>query len=228
VSFKTPEQKFKTTVNELYSDKIIAYKKTEDYKKDSTYFYQLYNDMLKNVLTSQKYAEKLNESWEKINVKPPSAFKYYFLARKFRRNGDINNSKFYSDTCIALYPKFAPIYFNLAASDSEKLDFRLENLSKAIELDRDKSRYLFFRSSMYYENNENESAYNDIRKYNEIEINKSNYQSNLFEISILLDLNMRDNGCEKYIKLKKQFEKEFEITKVENPSVVSMIEKICK
>jgi tetratricopeptide (TPR) repeat protein len=226
VTYKTPEQKFKIAVNALYKDKIIAYKKTADYKKDSIYFYQLYNDVLKNALASQKHGEKLDERWENLNIVPPSAFKYYFLARKFRRNGDINNSKIYSDTCIALYPKFASLYFNLSAFDSDKWDVRLENLNKAIELDKDKTKYLFQRSCLFYENNDFQKAYDDIRKFNVA--NKNNFNSNLFEISILIDLNMRDNACEKYLKLKNQFVKEFEIYKIENPSVISMIEKKCK
>lgn len=226
ITYKSPEQKFKLAVNELYKDKIIAYKKTKDYEKDSIYFYQLYDDVLKNALVSQKYVENLDERWDNINITPPSPFKYYFLARKYRRNGDMNNSKKYSDTCMALYPKFAPLYFNLSSFDNDKWDVRLGNINKAIELDQDKTRYLFQRSLLYYENNDLTKAYVDIRKYNAE--NKKNFnQSLLFEISILIDLKMKDDACKKYLILKNQFVKEFEILKIENSSVISMIEKIC-
>lgn len=224
VTYKTPEQKFKIAVNELYKDKIIAYKKTEDYKKDSIYFYQLYDDVLKNALGSLKYGKKLDERWEKVNIKPPSAFKYYFLARKFRRNGDMNNSKIYSDTCIALYPKFAPIYFNLSAFDSDKFDVKLENLNKAIELDKDKTRYLFNRSNLYYTNNDVQKALDDISKFN-FE-NQNNFYSRLTEISYIFSLNLNEMACEKYVLLKKQFR--VELTNFESPSTILMIEKTCK
>ena len=224
VTYKTPEQKFKIAVNELYKDKIIAYKKTEDYKKDSIYFYQLYDDVLKNALGSLKYGKKLDERWEKVNIKPPSAFKYYFLARKFRRNGDMNNSKIYSDTCIALYTKFAPIYFNLSAFDSDKFDVKLENLNKAIELDKDKIRYLFNRSNLYYTNNDVQKALDDISKFN-FE-NQNNFYSRLTEISYIFSLNLYEMACEKYVLLKKQFR--VELTNFESPSTILMIEKTCK
>ena len=63
---------------------------------------------------------------------------------------------------------------------------------------------------------------------NRVRDNKNNFESNFFEVAILIDLNMKDDACKKYLILKNQFIKELENKKNENPSVISMIEKTCK
>ena len=228
-TYKTPEEKFNLVVNELYRDKILEYKKTKQYINDSLMFYSAYDDLLKGALNytdENLKIDDVNKRFDQINLKQPTAFKYYCLARKITKNGDINNSKKYFDTCIALYPKFAPNYFNLFAFNNEKFDIRLQNLNKAIELDKDKNRYKLNMSILYFENKDYVKAFDFISEFN-IE-NRNNLNSNLFEILILLNLELNDEACNKYSSLMDKFSNEINSEKNKNNTLLSIIEKTCE
>ena len=225
MSNETPKESFNRKVIEKYQNSINIYKVTDAFQKDSVHFFKLYNYILKNQMVNKKEYDSLQSEFNKIQLVNPSPYRFYYLARQANKNGDVNNSIKYIDSCLVLYPNFAPIYFYKSTIENISFNIRKDNLSKAIELDKNKNRYLYARSLLFYKDKEYEKSYYDIRKFNEL--NENNYQSNLWEIAVLFDLNMEFDACAKLANLKNRFSKQYAFTKNQSETAYNLIEKKC-
>lgn len=192
ISFKTPEEKFISDVIEKYGSNIEEYKNSKNYIRDSILFYKSFDDI---------FGKNIN--YDKINLKFPSSFKFYILAREYEMKKDFEKTNKYIDTCLALYPRFAPIYFRKTYSNKLPSDSLLHNINKAIELNpNNKNKFLLRRGEIYLNNMENyELAYKDFKEVT-TNFKKSNFEIDYNMLRCLIGLNDYINTQELYSKLK--------------------------
>jgi tetratricopeptide (TPR) repeat protein len=193
ITFKTPEQKFNSDVIEKYESDVVKYKKSKNYKMDSILFYKSFENTFWNN----------NINYDKINIKFPSSFKFYILAREYEMKKDFEKSNKYIDTCLALYPRFAPIYFRKTYSNILPPDSLLVNINKAIDLNpNNKNKFLLRRGEIYLNNMENyELAYQDFKEAIS-NLKKSNFETDYNMLRCLIGLKDYINTKELYSELK--------------------------
>ena len=207
VSWVSPEELFKRRVTEKYFNSINNFKEIETFQSDSTRFFKLYDYSLRHYHTNKKIFDSITKAWNDFEVDNPTPYRFYVLSLLSKYNGDNISSKKYVDSCLVLFPNFAPIY-NAKSSVSIEIDEKIFYLEKAIELDKNKKRYLFKKSSLLYEKKNYRKALDDIRNFNESYTN--NFKSISWEIAILFDVNLNSEACDKLNSLKTKFKIEYQ------------------
>jgi len=223
ITHETTEEKFKREVTEKYQNSINAFKETKSFQKDSIRFSNIYDFTLSNTITRQKNNDSLMKALSDFDVNNPTPFRFYVLSVLSKDNGDYVNAKKYIDSCLVLFPNFAPIYLSKSRLVNIEFEEKLSYLEKSIELDNNKKRYLFNRALIYTENKDYKKALNYIRTYNQFY--KNNYNSHSYEMTILFLMNMNSFACEKFNSLKRDFNNEYQ---KEPESIKKLIEQTCK
>jgi tetratricopeptide (TPR) repeat protein len=104
---------------------------------------------------------------------------------------------------LALYPRFAPIYFRKTYSNILPPDSLLVNINKAIDLNpNNKNKFLLRRGEIYLNNMENyELAYQDFKEAIS-NLKKSNFETDYNMLRCLIGLKDYINTKELYSELK--------------------------
>ena len=143
ITQETPEEKFKREVTEKYQNSINTFKKTKSFQKDSIRFSNFYDYKLRNHMANKEIKDSVKKELSDLEVNNPTPYRFYVLSVLSNDKGDYLNAKKYIDSCLVLFPNFAPIYQSKSNLQNIEFDEKLSNLEKAIELDNNKKRYLF-------------------------------------------------------------------------------------
>jgi hypothetical protein len=204
ISYKTKSEMFIEFVNSNYLDSYLSYKKSDQYKKDSSEFSNwFYESRFSTEYTNEIKKDSLynqRQIWSDANNK--SEFFFYVKAAEYFLKNDNINTRLCIDTGLVINPDFSPFYFRMSEI-SNSIDSTIILLSKAISLDS-KNGYIYlpYRSKAYYKKGDLTNALSDINTYlkeypkdRPIDIERI-----LWKIAVLIDSGLEEEGCFEFNK----------------------------